>query len=89
MEVSLWFEVFSSSSYIARRLAELVPGSLGHTQEAAGRPDAIVCMFLEKDFPCTSAYPQKQERSEFFLRSPIPPPQLLYVYIRATGDGVE
>lgn len=28
MEVSLWFEVVSSSSYIVRRVEELVTGSL-------------------------------------------------------------
>lgn len=70
MEVSLWF--VSSSSYIARRLAELVPGFLGCMQEAAGRHDAVEWFLEKEDFPYTSVYPQKQQRSEFFLRSPIP-----------------
>lgn len=70
MEVSLWFA--SSCSYIARRLAELVPGFLGHMEEVAGRHDAVEWFLKKEDFPRTSVYPQKQQRSEFFLSSPIP-----------------
>lgn len=42
MEVSLWFEVVSSSSYIVRRVEELVTGSLGQIQDAADRQDAVI-----------------------------------------------